>query len=566
MKKIISCILMLCMVFSFAASAFADGVDEVQTANFVKVKIPFPDTIESRNSWLTRAMFTDSGAPIPLSMAYGDYVYATIPVEWKDRTIEAYVPEEIEFTDVDDSNPDFHDFKMLSRVGVIRGNDKGEANIYDNVTRAEAVAMVMRFIGLEEVQKMDLKLRFNDVKSEHWFYSVVMNAFYCGIVKGDSERTFSPNRDVTREEITVMVARALQYADLRCSKSQVTNYADEDKISDWAKDAYELIERNAVSDYDDTDPDNPVRLLNPQKAATRADVAYILNNAQDDCQIYPSDAAVYYGFDKEMPVIDGSTSTYPFTQVVYNALFRNGETHPMYPQSHSKSHASYQRLINGEVDMLFASVYPASDILKMAEDKGVELELIPIAYDAMIFFTNKDNPATGLTKEQISNIYVNNAYDNWSEVGGSDALLYPYCRNNDSGSHAQMEKHFLNGKEISKEVQRETSETMSDILTDVMDAKTENPVGYGLGYSIYYYYHNMNMFYDVHKNLKLLAIDGVMPTDETIADGSYPLSNNTYIVLRADTPKDAPARRMAEFMLTEAGQVCVENAGYGKLK
>ncbi len=572
MKKIISCILVLCMMLPIAGCAAAQ---EVEAAEFTTVKIPFPDDIEDRNSWLTRAMYRDSGAPIPLSMAYGDYVYATIPVEWKDRQIEAYVPEEINFSDVDDSNPDFHDFKMLSRVGVIKGNDKGEANIYDNVTRAEAVAMVMRFVGLEELAWYyvdDISSgytqteTFEDVSTKDWFYYVVNYARDCGIIKGDTETTFSPNRDVTREEITVMISRALEFAGLRCSKSAETNYADLDKISDWAKDAYEYIGRNIVSDYDNTDPDNPVRVLNPQKAATRANIAYILNNAQDDCQMYPSDAAVYYGFDKEMPIIDGSTSTYPFTQAVYNALFRNGQTHPQYPQKHSKSHASYERLINGEVDMLFASVYPASDILKLAEDKGVELELIPIAYDAMIFFTNADNPATGLTKEQISNIYVNNAYDNWSEIGGSDALLYPYCRNNDSGSHAQMEKHFLNGNEIHTEVQRETSRTMSDILTDVMAAKTDDPIGYGLGYSIYYYYHNMNMFYDVHDNLKLLAIDGVMPTDETIADGSYPLSNNTYVVLRKDTPADAPARKMAEFMLTEAGQVCVENAGYGRLK
>ena len=128
-----------------------------------------------------------------------------------------------------------------------------------------------------------------------------------------------------------------------------------------------------------------------------------------------------------------------------------------------------------------------------------------------------------------------------------------------------MEKHFLNGNEIHPEVKKETSYTMSNVLTDVIAAKTDNPVGYGLGYSIYYYYHNMDMFYDVHNNLKLLAIDGVMPTDETIADGSYPLSNNTYVVLRKDTPKDAPARKMAEFMLTKAGQQCVEMAGYGKL-
>jgi len=536
---------------------------------FAKVKIPFPDTLEDNSSWLTRARYKDTQEVIPLSMYYNDSVYATIPIENKDRELEAFVPEPFGFTDIDDSNPDFFDIKMLSRVGVIKGNDKGEANIYDHVTRAEAVAMVMRFIGLEYMPQANAATNFEDVHKSDWFYPTVMAAYKCGIVKGDSQTVFSPNRNVTREEITVMIARALQYADLRCTPKRAENNADKDKISDWAKDAYEYIGRNYVSDYDENYLGNYgesiVRLLNPQKEATRADVAYILNNTQDDCQMYPSELAVQFGFDKKMPVVDGSTSTYPFTQVVYSTLFSNGFGHPQFPQQHSKSHASYQRLINGEVDMLFASVYPASDILQMAKEKNVELELIPIAYDAMIFFTNNANPATGLTKEQITNIYVNDSYNNWSEVGGSDALLYPYCRNNDSGSHAQMEKHFLNGKDIHPEVQKETSYTMSNVLTDVINAQTDNPVGYGLGYSIYYYYHNMDPFYDTSRQLKLLAIDGVMPTDETIADGSYPLSNNTYVVLRKDTPPDAPARKMAEFMLTEAGQECVENAGYGRL-
>ena len=565
MKKVISCILILCM-FPFTSYVFADGIDEVQTANFVKVKAP----IGENNSWLARARYKDTQEVIPLSLAWQDYIYATIPVENKDREIEAFIPEAVEFTDINDNNPDFHDVKMLSYSQVIRGNDKGEARIYDNVTRAEAVAMVMRFIGLENVKQEHLKFRFVDVTPDDWYYSVIMNAFNCGIVTGDSERIFSPDRNVTREEITVMVARALQYAGLRCFVRQYENIVDKENISDWAKEAYDFIGYNYIADYstdtENIDWENPQQFLYPQKAATRAEVAYILNNVQDECQMYVTELAQMFGFDKEMPIIDGSTSTYPFTQVVYNVLFRNGQTHPQFPQSHSKSHASYQRLINGEVDMLFASVYPASDILKMAEEKGVELELIPIAYDAMIFFTNKDNPMTGITKEQISDIYVNDAYDNWSEIGGSDALLYPYCRNNDSGSHAQMEKHFLNGSEIHKNVQRETSRTMSDILTDVIAAKTGEPVGYGLGYSIYYYYHNVDAVLDTKRHLKLLAIDGVMPSDETIADGSYPLSNNTYIVLRKDTPADAPARRMAEFMLTEAGQQCVEGAGFGRLK
>ena len=51
-----------------------------------------------------------------------------------------------------------------------------------------------------------------------------------------------------------------------------------------------------------------------------------------------------------MPVVDGSTSTYPYTRAVYGALFWNYDNHPQFPESHSKSHESYERLINGEVD------------------------------------------------------------------------------------------------------------------------------------------------------------------------------------------------------------------------
>lgn len=567
MKKMLALILALALCFTLVTCVWTKDSAVDTNSAFVKVKIPFPESIEDNNAWRTYARYKDTKEPITLSQYYAGNVWATVPKENEGRELEAFVPEAKAFTDIDE-NTEYFDILWVSRTGIIEGNEKGEAEPLRNVTRAEAVAMVMRFMGFASMPEANQIVNFSDVSKNDWYYSTVMSAYYCGIIKGDSEMTFSPNRNVTREEITVMIANALKYAGLRCPAAVDDNIVDKDKVSDWAKEAYEIIGASYIYDYpeDETDWENPKGLLSPQSEATRLDVARLLNNVQGVCQMYPSDAAVAFGFDKEMPVIDGSTSTYPFTRAVYQSLFSNGLSHSDFPQKHSKSHASYERLIDGEVDMLFASVYPASDILELAKKKGVELELIPIAYDAMIFFTNADNPADGLTQEQITNIYVNNAYDNWAEIGGSDALLYPYCRNNDSGSHAQMEKHFLNGKDIHPEVKKETSYTMSNVLTDVMSAKTENPKGYALGYSIYYYFNNMDLFYNTKTELKLLAIDGVMPSDETIADGTYPLSNNTYIVLRKDTPKDAPARKMAEFMLTEQGQQCVEEAGFGPLK
>ena len=62
-----------------------------------------------------------------------------------------------------------------------------------------------------------------------------------------------------------------------------------------------------------------------------------------------------------MPIVDGSTSTYPYTRAVYGALFWNYDNHPQFPESHSKSHESYERLINGEVDALFAATLPSEE-------------------------------------------------------------------------------------------------------------------------------------------------------------------------------------------------------------
>lgn len=569
MKKLLSMLLglsIVCSVCSSYVQVTANEVKKLGSDAFEVIHIPYVK--EGDYDWqkVVKARYKDTKEPITLSLAYSDRIYATVLKENANREIEAFETAQAKFSDDDAAHFEFHIMKELSRTNVIEGNDKGEALPFENITRAEATAMIMRFLGLESESKANAIVKFKDVSKNDWYYGVIMSAYYHGLIKGDSETTFSPDRNVTREEVTVMAARALEYAGLGYPGDESFNVVDTDKISDWAKDAYEILGGYVEADVDETDLENPKRILNPQDSATRYYFADLLYDIELRCQVYPSIIAEHYGFDKGMPVIDGSTSTYPFTEAVYENLFSNGDNHPSKPEKHSKSHATYQRLINGEIDMSFASVYPASDILEMAKEKGVELELIPIAYDAMIFFTNKDNKIEGLTSQQISNIYVNNAYENWNEVGGLNARLYPYCRNNDSGSHAQMEKHFLNGNDIHPKVKEETSMTMSNVLTDVMNAKTVEPLGFGLGYSIYYYFNNMDMFFNTKTELKILAIDGVHPNDNTIADGTYPLSNNTYIVMRKDTPEDSLVRKIAEFMLTEAGQMCVEQAGFGKLK
>lgn len=560
-KRLVGAVLIaaLCMPASFAA-------------DFTTVRV---DNVDDFGAVSKRLRYADDKTPIPISgYSWDGSVFATIPAENAGRPVEVF--STADYQPPSDDESDWYGMLDLAACGVLTGDSDGKFHPERTVTRAEAAAMLIRTLGVTQADGTDSG--YADVPASAWYASVVQTARECGIVSPDTR--FRPEALVTREEFVVMAARAMAYAgllDMDKAAPSALELEDADVISSWAKSAYEsfgsLIPVSMLTEVQAPGADDPTYLgpylyyAEPQKSATRLESAELIDACIRWLPVYPTAAAREAGLDEEMPIIDGSTSTLPITQAVYSALFTNGDRHPANPVTHNKSHASYERLINGEVDMLFASVYPASDILALAEEKGVELELIPIAHDAMIFFTNKDNPATGLTSEQISNIYVNNAYDNWNQIGGPDALLYPYCRNNDSGSHAQMERHFLHGAEIHETIRQETtSYAMQSILTDVIDAQTSDPTGYALGYSIYYYYWNANMVLGTADHLKLLEIDGVAPTDETIADGSYPLSNNTYVVLRKDTPEDAPARRLADFMLTEAGQRCVENAGYGPLQ
>lgn len=569
-----------------ATACATEGTVESDAEPFVTVHIASPETEklfeenqyqEFRNM---RLRYSDDKTVIPLCRYMDGNFFATVPKENEQRAIETFCAEEITFADEGNETQSyaFYVMKQLATYGVIQGDTEGRGNPGASVTRAEATAMVLRMLGIETNGAADAG--FADVAAEQWFYGAVAKAKELGIVRGDSADTFSPQRNVSREEMTTMVARAVWYAGLQNENTQADKadilptekVRDIDTLSDWACSAYALMglfvphETEAGNETDEEGiPINEIN-LHPSAAATRAETAELVLNVIDNFQVYPSQAALEFGFDREMPVIDGSTSTYPITQAVYSNLFSNGFYHPSRPEKHSKTNASYQRLIRGEVDVLIAAIEPAEAILEMEVKEGVELELIPIAHDAMVFFTNADNPAEGLTSAQIGEIYRNNAYANWSEIGGTDALLYPYCRNVDSGAHAQMEKLFLNGGEIHEAIRTETmSFTMENVLTDVMNAETDDPKGYGLGYSIYYYFNNMDPFFGTKTNLKLLAVDGVAPTDETIADGSYPLASNTYVVIRKDEKEGSAARKFAEFMRTELGRESVRGGGFEPL-
>ncbi len=569
---------LLCFLLCQGTALAADNVSggawrrSEGDGSYVTIRVPVDSDLNISDPFQLAVRYADTKEPVALVSEYLDgYLFATVPAEEADRTLEVFQSGEVDWTDLAAGSAAYGASQLRHR-GVIRGDEAGRLNQDAVLTRAEAFTIIVRLLGLEP----DGDPGYCDVSPEDWYYDAVSAARAAGIA--ENGECFSPQRAVTRAEFTVMVARAMErigWLEIpEGGDHTALNMTDSGDIPDWAVGAYLALQDSAALFVTSRPTEEilegiPVdeSLAEPDRTVTRGEMITMLYQALRRVPVYPTETAIQLGFDLEMPVIDGSTSTYPYTQGLYSALFTNYEYHVQYPDSHSKSHESYQRLINGEVDVLFAATKASQELEEQAAEQGVELEYIPIAYDAMVFFTNVENSVTGLTSAQIQDIYVRNAYDNWNQVGGPDAALLPYCRNTDSGSHALMERYFLEDGALSLHpdiLRGNVSIAMSSALTDVASALSVDPPAYAIGYSVYAYYSSYEeLMVDVTPNkIKLLAIDGVLPTDETITNGTYPLSDYNYLVIRADEPEGSPARRLAEFMVSDAGQQVVSSSGF----
>ncbi|WP_295693975.1 PstS family phosphate ABC transporter substrate-binding protein [uncultured Oscillibacter sp.] len=581
MKKLLASALACLLLCQGAASAAGGDAGQAWSrpegdGSYVTIRVPGEPDMALIDTFDLAVRYADTGEPVALSSAYLDgYLFATVPAENADRPLEVFRGDDPVWTDLREQYLAANGSSDLQIRGVVRGDNAGRLKQDAPLTRAEGAVLMARLLDLQPAERPG----YSDVSPDAWYHEEVSAAAAAGLFAADGR--FLPDQAMTRAEFTVLLARALSFVgwlDIPAEGNlSGTGLMDAESVPSWAAGAYQALfacnpgiapvtekptgayyweDAPVLGDY--AEPENPI---------TRGEAITSMNQAMRWVPCYPTEAAIQFGLDREMPVIDGSTSTYPYTQGVYSVLFTNGTAHPQFPKSHSKSFASYERLIRGEADVLFAATKASAELESLAAEQGVELQYIPIAYDAMVFFTNLENPVNSLTRQQIQDIYVRNAYSSWDQVGGPEAKLLPYCRNTDSGSHALMERYFLEDGKLSlapEILQGNVSVAMSSALTDVASALSLDPPAYAIGYSVYAYYGSYEeMMTDVTPNkLKLLAVDGVLPTAETIADGTYPLADYNYLVLRSDEPKDSPARRLAEFMVSDAGQQAVADSGF----
>ncbi|SHN70580.1 PstS family phosphate ABC transporter substrate-binding protein [Desulfitobacterium chlororespirans] len=280
-----------------------------------------------------------------------------------------------------------------------------------------------------------------------------------------------------------------------------------------------------------------------------------------------SETAVQYGITHEnYPRMDGSTSTQGIVMAINRAMYRYLDNENL-PLEVSKTVPSYKRLIAGEVDLILVP-YPSSEVLALAQESGVELEFHPVAAEALIFITPAENPADNITGDQVRTIYLDYGIQSWSGLGGPDKELIPICRNADSGSQSQLDNLVLYDQPMHPKIQKNYVElTMEGMLELVafyhhggLDGQPTD--SYALGYTLYTYLQNMNEVTGIGSRLKILSFEGVEPTEENIAKGTYSLADGYYAVLKKDLPEGHSARGILSWLQSDEAVAAIKAQGF----
>ena len=253
----------------------------------------------------------------------------------------------------------------------------------------------------------------------------------------------------------------------------------------------------------------------------------------------------------EFPSMDGSTATIPLGEAIAALMMgKNREECKQYTEF-TGTNTAYKRLMDNAADIIVVYEQP-DDAAEYKPD--TILESAAIGSDALVFMVNVQNPIESLTAQQVVDIY-SGKITNWSEVGGEDADIAAYQRNATSGSQTLMAKLVMGDTPMMASRENLIAYGMYDIITAI--SEYDNGVN-AIGYNVHYYVAEMIK----DPNIKIIAIDGVNPSKETIANGEYPFSNNFYAVIRMDSSENSPERRLFRWLQTVEGQALIDFEGY----
>lgn len=209
-------------------------------------------------------------------------------------------------------------------------------------------------------------------------------------------------------------------------------------------------------------------------------------------------------------------------------------------------------LINGTTDICEASrAMKDAEKAQLKDKGGATADEITVAKDGLSVYVNASNPLGELTMDQLKGIFTGKI-TNWKELGGPDAKIIPYSRENSSGTYVFFKEHVLANADYTPRAQAMPG------TAAVVNAVTKEKFSIGYGGAAY------------AKGIKIIKVKkdaaaaGIAPSDATVKDGSYPLSRPLFFYTRGKPAGEAKA--FIDWVLSAEGQAIVLKVGYFPIK
>ena len=207
-------------------------------------------------------------------------------------------------------------------------------------------------------------------------------------------------------------------------------------------------------------------------------------------------------------------------------------------------------LLNGTTDICAASRKIKDKELELALKKNIHPNELAVARDGIAVVVHPDNPVKELTLEQLSRIFAGQSL-RWSDVGGPAEEIIVLSRESSSGTYVFFQEMVLKKQDYIQDAKLlpATSSIIQSVSTDKW------AIGYvGLGYAL-----------AAKDKVKIIAVKSdtsaaVMPSDETVKTGQYPIARPLYFYLNGE-PKGT-VKKFVGFCLSAEGQAVVTDAGY----
>lgn len=263
----------------------------------------------------------------------------------------------------------------------------------------------------------------------------------------------------------------------------------------------------------------------------------------------PDVKAEPFAFTAEnFPQICCATPAAPMAEGALSVLLgQNADKVLKYPEFASTDEA-YISLAEGRCDLAIAPEPGPS--AAAVSDKN---ESAAVCRDALVFIVNASNPVSALDIKDLRGIYSGRITD-WKQVGGREGEISAFQREDGDGMQSAMLRLIMDGKPAAAAPEEE-------VLTDggtVSVVKSFDGSAGAIGYCSYFYARKML----ARPDFKILAVDGVLPDDDTIASGEYALTFPVYAVIRGDEADDSPARVLWQWLQDSGGRRLAASRGY----